>query len=151
MKHFALVLILWFLTACAALSGSRDHYYVCSYDTAWDAAIDTMKPYSITSQNKEKGLIETAWIEMEGKERSYGIFSREGFGNKERARLSAKVTQDKDVASVSILETRQRWHARGGVTQQATRWWPVDPSEQVMQDLTDRLNNKLQEKGCSAS
>ncbi len=133
------------------MSGSSDQYYVCSYDTAWDAAIETMKPYSITSQNKEKGWIETGWIEMEGKERSFGIFSREGFGNKERARLSAKVTQDKDVASVSILETRQRWHARGGVTQQATRWWPVDPSEEVLRDVTDRLNSKLQEKGCSTS
>ena len=151
MKHLASKLVLLLLAGCAAMSGSSDQYYVCSYDTAWDAAIETMKPYSITSQNKEKGWIETGWIEMEGKERSFGIFSREGFGNKERARLSAKVTQDKDVASVSILETRQRWHARGGVTQQATRWWPVDPSEEVLRDVTDRLNSKLQEKGCSTS
>jgi len=96
-------------------------------------------------------LIETAWIEREGRERPYGIFGREGFGNKERARLTAKVIRHNDVASVSLLETRQRWHAKGGVTQQATKWWPVDPSEEVMKDLTDRLNSKLQEKGCSAS
>jgi hypothetical protein len=133
------------------MSGSRDQYYVCSYDTVWEAAIDAMKPYSVTSQNKDKGLIETAWIEMEGKEKPFGIFGREGFGNKERARLNAKVKQDKDVASVSVLETRQRWHARGGVTQQALRWWPVDPSEEVLKDVTDRLNDRLQEKGCSAT
>jgi hypothetical protein len=58
---------------------------------------------------------------------------------------------DKDVASVSILETRQRWHARGGVTQQATRWWPVDPSEEALEDVSNRLNGKLKEKGCSAT
>lgn len=124
---------------------------MCSYDTAWDGAIDTLKPYSIISQNKEKGSIETAWIEMEGKERPFGMFSREGFGNKERAKLTAIVARHDDVASVSLLETRQRWHARGGVTQQATKWWPIEPSEEVLQDLTDRLNSKLQEKGCSAS
>lgn len=139
------------IVGCASMSGSRDHYYVCSYDTVWESAIDAMKPYSITSQNKDRGLIETAWIEMEGKEKPYGIFGREGFGNKERARLTAQVKQDKDVVSVSVLETRQRWHARGGVTQQALRWWPVDPSEEVLKDVTDRLNDRLQEKGCSAT
>ena len=54
---------------CAAISGSHDHYYTCAYDTVWDAAIDTLKGHSITSQNKEKGVIETAWIEMEDCER----------------------------------------------------------------------------------
>ena len=139
------------VVGCASMSGSRDHYYICSYDTAWDTAIDTLKPYSITSQNKEKGLIETAWIEMEGKERTFGAFGREGFGNRERARLTSTVKRMEDVTAVSVLETRQRWHAKGGVTQQATRWWPVDPSEEVLEDLTGRLNSRLQEKGCSSS
>ena len=136
---------------CAAISGSHDHYYTCAYDTVWDAAIDTLKRHSITNQNKEKGVIETAWIEMEGKERTFGAFGREGFGNRERARLSAAVKRMDDVAAVSILETRQRWHAKGGVTQQATRWWPIDPSEEVMNDVSNQLNSKLHEKGCAAS
>ena len=136
---------------CATMNGSRDQYYVCSYDAVWDAAIDTLKPHSITSQNKDKGVIETAWIEMEGKERSYGIFGREGFGNRERARLTAKLTRQNDVSSVSVVESRQRWHARGGVTQQATRWWPIDPSEEALEDVSNRLNGKLKEKGCSAT
>lgn len=143
--------LLVLMSGCATMSGSHDTYYVCSYDTVWDAALDTLKANSITSQNKDKGVIETAWIEMEGKDRPFGIFGREGFGNKERARLTAKVIRHNDVASVSLLETRQRWHARGGVTQQATKWWPVDPSEEVLRDVSNRLNSKLQEKGCSAS
>lgn len=144
-------LVLLTMAGCAALSGAEKRYYACPYDVVWDAAIDTLKSHSITSQNKENGLIETAWIEMEGRERSFGIFGREGFGNKERARLTASVTRDHDVTSISILETRQRWHAKGGATQQATKWWPIDPSEEVLQDLTSRLNSKLQEKGCHAS
>jgi hypothetical protein len=53
------------------------------------------------------------------------------------------------VASVSVLETRERWHARGGVTQQAVKWWAIEPSEQVTNDLVDRLNVKLKAKGCT--
>ncbi len=135
-------------SGCASLSGSRDLYFVCSYDTTWDTALETMKGYSITSQSKENGTIETAWIEMEATERGFGIFSREGFGNRERARLSVSVKRLNDVSSVSVLETRQRWHARGGVTQQATKWWPVDPSEEDEAAVVTRLNDKLKEKGC---
>ena len=138
-------------SGCATMSGSHDHNYVCSYDLVWNTAVDTVKGYSIASQDKDKGVIETAWIEMEGKERSFGMFAREGFGNRERTRLTVTVKRLDDVASVSVLENRQRWHARGGVTQQATKWWPVDPSEEVLQDISNQLNKKLQEKGCSAS
>lgn len=145
------LLMLGLTVGCATFSGSHEHYYVCSYDTVWDATIDTLKPHSITSQNKETGIIETAWIEMEGKERTFGAFGREGFGNRERARLTATVKRLNDVAAVSVLETRQRWHARGGVTQQALKWWPIDPSEEVMQDISNRLNTKLAEKGCHSS
>jgi uncharacterized lipoprotein len=147
-------LLLVFLLAmqgCASFSGSHDQYFVCSYDTVWDTALETMKGYSITAQSKDKGTIETSWIEMEGKERTYGMFGREGFGNRERARMSVKVKQLNDVSSVSVLETRQRWHAKGGVTQQATRWWPVDPSEESMDEVTQRLNTRLKEKGCETT
>jgi uncharacterized lipoprotein len=64
-------LLLVFLLAmqgCASFSGSHDQYFVCSYDTVWDTALETMKGYSITAQSKDKGTIETSWIEMEGKE-----------------------------------------------------------------------------------
>lgn len=147
----SLALFIGLTAGCATFSGSHEHYYVCSYDVVWDAAIETLKAHSITSQNKEKGIIETAWIEMAGQERTYGAFGREGFGNRERARLTATVRRLDDVAAVSVLETRQRWHAKGGVTQQATKWWPIDPSEEVMKDISDRLSARLAEKGCASS
>ncbi|MFO0732806.1 MAG: hypothetical protein U0361_17900 [Nitrospiraceae bacterium] len=152
MKSSALTAILCLLiTGCASMNGSHAHTSVCSYDTTWEATVDVLKGYSITTQNKEKGVIETAWIEMEGKERSFGIFGREGFGNRERAQLTATVTHDKDVASVNVTEIRQRWHARGGVTSQATKWWPIEPSEEVLQDISTRLTTKLREKGCATT
>ena len=136
------------LTACASLSGGRDHSFVCPYNTAWDATLDTMKDYAITSENKIAGTIETGRVEMEGKKQPYGIFGREGFGNRERARLTVVIKNDNGRSSVNVLEIRQRWHARGGATQQATRWWPVEPSEEVMEEITNKLNTRIKEKGC---
>lgn len=151
LNSILLTLPLLAVGACASLSGGRDQYFVCSYDTVWDTALETMKGYSVTSQNKDSGTIETAWIEMEGKERGFGIFNREGFGNRERARLTVSVKRLNDVSSVNVLETRQRWHARGGVTPQATRWWPIDPSEEAMEEVTGKLHSRLKEKGCSTT
>jgi hypothetical protein len=109
-----------------------------------------MKGQSVATYDKEKGLIETSWQDVPPtSERFFGIFGREGFGNKERARMTVSVKRMDDVASVSVLETRQRWHSRGGVTSQATKWWPIDPSEDSTNDSVDRLNSKLKEKGCA--
>ena len=142
-------LIAW--SGCASLSGSNDQFFVCSYDVVWDAALESVKDHPIQAQDKNKGLIETGWVEMEGTERSYGIFNREGFGNRERARMTVAVKVLNDVTSVSVLENRQRWHLKGGVTQQSTKWWPIDPSEEAEAMVANRLTNKLKEKGCVAS
>jgi len=145
----ALVILALLSAGCAALSGSREQYFVCSYDSVWDAALETMKGQSVSAYDKEKGLIETSWLDVAPtSERSFGIFGREGFGNKERARMTVSVKRINDVASVSVLETRQRWHSRGGVTSQATKWWPVEPSEDATNEVVDRLNAKLKVKGC---
>jgi hypothetical protein len=139
------------LSSCASLSGSNDQYFVCSYDVVWDAALQSVKDRPVQVQDKDKGLIETGWVEMEGQERSYGMFNREAFGNQERARMTVAVKRLNDVTSVSVLEIRQRWHLKGGVSQQANKWWPIDPSEEAEAMVVNRLQNKLKEKGCVAS
>mgnify|MGYP000529432367 CR=1 FL=1 len=149
-SHIAISAILLLTTGCAALSGSREQYYVCSYDMVWDATLDVMKGQSIATSDKGTGVIETGWMDVAPvTERSFGIFSREGFGNKERARMSVAVKRMHEVASVSVLETRQRWHSRGGATSQATKWWPIEPSDEATEEVTSRLNGKLKEQGCS--
>jgi hypothetical protein len=108
-----------------------------------------MKGQSIAASNKGTGLIETAWMDVAPlTERSFGIFSREGFGNRERARMTVSVKRMNDVAAVSVLETRQRWHSRGGATSQATKWWPAEPSQAATNDVVDQINGKLKEQGC---
>jgi len=149
--HIVLALPLFLLPACGSLIGGRTSQFVCSYDTVWETAVDTMKSYSITSLDKDNGAIETAWIEMDGKKRPYGVFRREGFGNLERARMAIAVKKINDVTSINVLEIRQRWHARGGASSQAAKWWPVEPSEEVMEEVTDNLTVRLKEKGCEVS
>jgi hypothetical protein len=147
--RIALVVLALLFVGCASLSGSREQYFVCSYDSVWDASLETMKGQSVATYDKEKGVIETGWLDVPPtSERSYGIFGREGFGDRERARFTTSVKRMNDVASVSVLETRQRWHSRGGVTQEAMRWWPIEPSEDATNDVVNRLNAKLKERGC---
>src|SRR5574341_420531 len=142
-------LLVW--SGCVSFSGSKDQFFVCSYDVVWDAALESVKDRPVQVQNKDKGLIETGWIEMEATERSYGIFQREGFGNRERTRMTVAVKRLNDVTSVSVLANRQRWHLKGGITQQSTKWWPVDPSAEAEAKVVERLNNNLKEKGCVAT
>ena len=147
--RLAMMALIILSAGCASFSGSRDQYYVCSYDAVWDATLDIMKGQSVTSSDKGMGLIETAWMDVAPlTERSYGMFGRDGFGNRERARMSVSVKRMNDVAAVSVLETRQRWHSRGGVTSQATKWWPTEPSQDTTNDVVDRINSKLKEQGC---
>lgn len=148
-SRIAVIALIILSAGCASFSGSRDQYYVCSYDTVWDATFEIMKGQSVTSSDKGTGLIETAWMDVAPlTERSFGIFAREGFGNRERARMSVSVKRMNDVAAVSVLETRQRWHSQGGVTSQATKWWPIEPSQDMTNDVVDRINSKLKEQGC---
>ena len=150
LPRITLVVLALFTVGCAALSGSREQYYVCSYDNVWDAALDTMKGQSVSFYDRENGLIETSWMDvLPTSEKSFGIFGREGFGNNERARMTVSVKRMNDVAAVSVLETRQRWHARGGVTQQALKWWAIEPSEDATNEIVNRLNAKLKAKGCT--
>src|SRR5262245_66341114 len=117
--QITMVLLALLSVGCAALSGSREEYFVCSYDTVWDASLETMKGQSVATKDKEKGLIETNWQEVPPtSERTYGIFGREGFGNIERARLTVTVKRMDDIASVRVLEPGERWQNRGGVTRQ---------------------------------
>lgn len=137
--------------ACAGLTGGRNSYFVCSYDSLWETAVETTKDHTITEINKPDGTIETAWTHMEGEKRPYGVFRREEFGNIERACLTVAVKKMDDVTSVNLLKIHQRRHAKDGASRQATKWWSVEPSEEAMKEVAEKLHLRLKEKGCEAS
>lgn len=133
------------------VSFSKEQYLVCPYDTVWEAALDTMKERPIKVKDKEKGLIETGWTEFEGVERPFGIFQRNVFGNRERARMLLTVKKLNEVTEISVTENRERWHLKGGATSGAMRWWPIESSEEAMAGVMNRINSKLKDKGCVPS
>lgn len=146
-RSFTLFVLPITLTACASLAGVQERYAVCSYDHAWEAALDAVKDRAVTKQHKESGAIQTAWLEIPMPGRTFGAMQREMRDSKDRSRLTLTVTRLDDVAKVSFTEERQRWAFRGG--SRLFGWASTDPSAEVMTDVQRRLDTKLKEHGCS--
>jgi hypothetical protein len=125
----------------------QQRFAVCSYDHAWEAALAVVKDRSITTKNKDTGLIETDWLEIPMPARGFGILQRDVSESKDRSRITLTVKQLDDVTKVSYLEVRQQWVFRGG--SRLFGWASTDPSEDVMHDIQHRLDSKLKEHGCS--
>lgn len=135
---------------CSALRGMQQHSTVCEYDNAWESALNLVKDRSLTDKDKEAGLIATDWLEMPIPGRAYGIFRRDmGENSKDRSRVIIHVKRLNDAIQVGFIEERQSWVFRGG--SRLFGWAPAHPSAEVMQDLENRLDLKLKERGCSLS
>jgi hypothetical protein len=136
-------------TGCAFLGGMQKRSAVCDYDRAWESALDTVKDRSVSTKDKDAGLIVTDWLEIPMPGRVYGIFRRDMGDNKDRSRVTLHVKRLDDVTQTRIefIEERQSWVFRGG--SRLFGWASTDPSEDVMRDLQDRLDTKLKERGCS--
>jgi hypothetical protein len=130
-------------------SGMEQRATTCSYDQAWDAAIDAVKDRSADTTDKEAGVIVTHWLEIPMPGRKYGAFRREIPDSKDRSRLTLRVKRADDRTRIFFIEERQSWVMRGG--SRLFGWAPIDPSAEVMRDIQDRLDAKLQEHGCSAT
>jgi hypothetical protein len=142
-----IILFTSLLTACASTSGRQQRFAVCSYDHAWDAALEAVKDRAITTHDKDAGLIETDWLEISMPGRAFGILQRDVSEGKDRSRLTLTVKRLDDVSKISFLEVRQQWVFRGG--SRLFGWAPTDPSPDVMHDIQRRLDSKLKEHGCS--
>jgi hypothetical protein len=134
------------MVGCASLAGVQERYAACSYDHSWEAALDAVKDRAVTKQNKESGVIQTAWLEMPMPGRTFGAFQREMKDSKDRSRITLTVKRLDDVTKISFTEERQRWAFRGG--SRLFGWAATDPSEEVMHDVQRRLDTKLKEHGC---
>jgi hypothetical protein len=134
-------------TGCSSLAGLQERYVVCAYDDTWEAAVESVKDRSINVQEKEKGKIETVWLEIPMPGRTFGAFQREMAESKDRSRIMMSVKRLSDVVNVNFIEERQRWAFRGG--SRMFGWADTDPSKEVMTDVQQRLDAKLKERGCT--
>ena len=135
------------MVGCASLAGVQERYAVCSYEHAWEAALEGVKDRSVTKQDKQSGGIETAWLEIPVQGRTFGALQREMKDSKDRSRITLTVKRLGEVTKIGFAEERQRWAFRGG--SRLFGWAPTDPSEEVMRDVQSRLDAKLKEHGCS--
>lgn len=140
------ILALFSIAACASLAGVQERYVVCSYDDAWQAAVDSVRDRSISVQDKEKGVIQTTWLEVPMPGRTFGAFQRNMKDSKDRSRVKMTVTRMNDVTQVSFNEERERWGFRGG--SRLFGWSPTEPSEEVVNAIQSKLDKKLKEQGC---
>jgi hypothetical protein len=147
LRYLGLMIMTGLLTACASISGMHEQFAVCSYDYAWEAALDAVKDRSVATKDKEAGLIVTGWLEIPMPGRSYGILQRELADSKDRSRLTLTVKRLDDVTKIGFAEERQRWAFRGG--SRLFGWAETEPSEDVRRDVQNRLEAKLKERGCS--
>ncbi len=136
-----------FLSACAAMNGMQERFAVCSYDHAWEAAMEAVKDRAIATKDKEAGLIVTGWLEIPMPGRTFGALQREMGDSKDRSRITLTVKRLNDVTKIAFAEERQRWAFRGG--SRLFGWAVTDPSEEVLHDVQTRLDTKLKERGCS--
>ena len=142
-----ILLVSTMLTACASMSVMQQRFAVCSYDHAWEAALDAVKDRAIATQEKDAGLIVTNWLEIPMPGRTFGALQRDLGDSRDRSRITLTVKRLDDVIKVSIAEERQRWAFRGG--SRLFGWASTDPSAEVMDDVQKRLDTKLKEHGCS--
>lgn len=147
LRTACLTLLTALAAGCVSAPGLEQRYAVCSYDTLWDAAVETLKDRPVKVKDKEKGLIETGWTEVPVSGRQYGAFRREMKDAKDRTRLVVNVKRLDDVTKVSLAETRESWGFRGG--SRLFGWLPAEPSEEEMAAIMRRLSAKLKERGCS--
>lgn len=147
LRHLSLFLTILLLTSCASISDMERRFAVCSYDHAWEAALEAVKDRAINTKEKDSGLIVTGWLEIPMPGRTFGALQRNVPDSKDRSRLTLTVTRLDDVTKISFIEERQRWVFRGG--SRLFGWASTDPSDDVMHDIQRRLDAKLKEHGCS--
>ncbi len=125
----------------------QQRFAVCSYDHAWEAALEAVKDRALVTKDKDGGMIITGWLEIPMPGRTFGALQRDLGDSRDRSRITLIVKRLDDVTKVAFTEERQRWAFRGG--SRLFGWASTDPSAKVMTDVQSRLDTKLKEHGCS--
>jgi len=152
-SHRAVLLVVYaLLCSCTSMSGLQTRDAVCSLDNVWEAALDAVKNRSVTVKDKDRGRIETAWLEIPMPRRTIGASQEELQNSKDRSRLILTVKRldvehvIRDIIRVFYVEERQRWSFQPG--SRLFGWAETVPSEDVRRDVRSRLDAALKEHGC---
>ncbi len=135
---------------CSFLSGQDlivDRYMACPIDSVWNSSLETLKAYPVTKKDKPNGVIETGWRVEYVQGEKYGLFQREGMGDKERSQLTLTMKPlESNTVRLQIAERRQHWGFRGGG--RLYDWYPVEPSQKAVDFIMTNLTKILEAEGC---
>lgn len=144
------VCMAFLLSGCGALTGSdlmAERFMACPLDSVWKSSLETLQAFPVTVKDKDIGVIETGWRVQYVEDRGYGLFQREGMGDKERSQLTLTINSlEKDVIQLRLAERRQHWGFRGGA--RLYDWYPVQPSQKDVDHILNTLTKKLEAEGC---
>ncbi len=132
---------------CASMSHMQERSIACPYETIWETSLATLGQYPLSKQSKEKGMIETDWVVTDTSGRPYGLFRREGLGDKERFRQLLTLEQENSVILAQLTERREHFGFRGGG--RIYDWYPVEPSEEALKRTMAVFTTRLEKNGCA--
>jgi len=136
------VSLLCLVPGCLTLADKPITSSGCSFDQVWDTAIAALEGGRLESVDKPKGVVESAWMEVESSSKA-GVMQRDV--NKERVKYIVDVKGDSHGTTAVVSQLREEWTPMG-VRMRQWRSIPGNPAEESA--LAGEISRRLKEKGC---
>ena len=136
------VSLLCLVPGCLTLADKPITSSGCSFDQVWDTAIAALEGGRLESVDKPKGVVESAWMEVESSSKA-GVMQRDV--NKERVKYIIDVKGDSHGTTAVVSQLREEWTPMG-VRMRQWRSIPGNPAEESA--LAGEISRRLKEKGC---
>ena len=136
------VSLLCLVPGCLTLADKPITSSGCSFDQVWDTAIAALEGGRLESVDKPKGVVESAWMEVESSSKA-GVMQRDV--NKERVKYIVDVKGDSHGTTAVVSQLREEWTPMG-VRMRQWRSIPGNPAEESA--LAGEIFRRLKEKGC---
>ncbi|MGE4234331.1 MAG: hypothetical protein AB7F43_13470 [Bacteriovoracia bacterium] len=102
-------------------------YYV-DYNTAWQSVIEALKQYDRVVQNRQGGIVQTAWTDNTAEKNFIDSFGGTNTYLKARYRLSVSVAPKKN-QSVKVSITKEQ-----GVQKDLLEGWSLVPTDSITEN-----------------
>ena len=130
------------LSGCMTLAGKPTAFFSCSVEQVWDTAVAVLEDDRVQSADKQAGVLETQWMEVEAATQA-GALQREV--NKERVRYVVEVKPDGGGAAATVLQLREEWSPMGVRSRQ---WRAIPGNASEEEAVAAAIGRRLKEKGC---
>lgn len=130
------------LSGCMTLAGQPMASSPCSFEQVWAASSAVLGDVQLQTADKQAGLLETKWLEIESTTRA-GALEREI--NKERVRYVVAVRPDGRGTAATVLQFREEWSPMGVRSRQ---WRAIPGSSSEESAVAVEISRRLKDKGC---